>query len=147
MAYALHHFKLLLTSCSFNKGFFAAIRPINPNYRLIRFTVLTEEVWLYLYSINNSRAVFFGFPFEARMSNHSDLCVLSGLRPLLGKFFNVSCCWNFSTKRSIACLEIFRSIATFLWDQPSFNFWTTNFLISMDNLVIFHKYIYIYIYS
>jgi len=79
MAYALHHFKRLLTCRSFNKGFFAAIRPINPYFRRIRFTVLTEEVWLVFYSINNSRAVFFGFPFEARMSNYSDLGVLSGL--------------------------------------------------------------------
>ena len=73
MAYALRHFKRLLACRSFNKDFFAAIRPINPYFRGMRFTVLTEKVWLDFHYINNSHAVFYGFLFEARMSNRSDL--------------------------------------------------------------------------
>ena len=89
MAYALHQFKRLLTCRSFNKSFFTDICPINPYFHRIRFTVLTQEVWLDFHSMYKSRAVFFGFPFEAQMSNCSDLYVLSGLQLLLGKFSKV----------------------------------------------------------
>jgi len=112
---ALHQLRRLRTYRSFKNDFLAAIRPSSPYFLKMFLTVDIEVGLLDLQSIWSSRAVFFGWHMASRINNLSHMSsFLRGL-PDLWRSSRVLCCWR-------PCLEMFRSMAIFLWHQPSWNF-------------------------